>query len=426
LYRASWCGDDRLIIRWIASRRARQVDCSCGIYREAVISVIWCGCEAVQEDHANSSSALLLSCEQGVTAPEEERTSMRDIRSEARRLVASGLSVIPICPDGTKRPALDAWRPYQQVRPNAVTLATWFHHGEGLAVIGGAVSGHLEILDFDAPELFAPWCAVVEQLCSGLVARLPLVQTPSDGRHLYYRCQSIARNLKLAQRLGAHGTPETVIETRGEGGYAIAPPSPPACHPRHHPYQLFRGDLAAIPTVTMGERACLLQMARAFNTYVTPRRVVSGSPAGMVQHAGGHRPGDVFNAQADWRRLLEPHGWTCVGQHGEVTYWRRPGKIGPGISATTNYAGRHLLYVFSTNAAPFEPDTAYTPFAAYALLEHRGDFPAAARVMARRGYGERLPGPRQQPVDPWLGPREHRHGIPLAVRRLPPGATPHA
>jgi hypothetical protein len=71
------------------------------------------------------------------------------------------------------------------VRPNAVTLARWFHHGEGLAVIGGAVSGHLEILDFDAPELFAPWYVLVEQLCPGLVARLPLVQTPSDGRHLY-------------------------------------------------------------------------------------------------------------------------------------------------------------------------------------------------------------------------------------------------
>jgi hypothetical protein len=388
--------------------------------------VIWCACEAVQEDHANNSSALLLSCEQDVTAPEEESTSMRDIRSEAGRLVASGLSVIPIRPDGTKRPALDAWRPYQQVRPNAITLATWFHHGEGLAVIGGAVSGHLEILDFDAPELFAPWCVLVDQRCPGLVARLPLGQTPSDGRHLYYRCQSIAGNLRLAQRLGADETPETVIETRGEGGYAIAPPSPPTCHPLHHPYRLIRGDLAAIPTITMGERACLLRTARAFNTYVKPQRVVAGSPAGIVQRAGGHRPGDVFNAHADWSILLEPHGWTCVGQHREVTYWRRPGKVRSGISATTNYAGRHLLYVFSTNAAPFEPETAYTPFAVYALLEHRGDFMAAARALALRGYGECWPGERRPPVDPWLGPREHLHGIPLAVRRVSPGPTPHA
>jgi hypothetical protein len=107
-------------------------------------------------------------------------------------------------------------------------------------------------------------------------------------------------------------------------------------------------------------------------------------------------------------------------------YWRRPGKIGPGISATTNYGGSHLLYVFSTNAAPFEPDTAYTPFAAYALLEHRGDFTAAARALALCGNGEWWSGDRRLPVDPWLGPWEHRHGVPLAVRRVPSGATPHA
>jgi hypothetical protein len=49
-------------------------------------------------------------------------------------------------------------------------------------VIGGAVRGPLERLDFDALELFAPWCALVDQRCSGLTARLLRVQTPSDGR----------------------------------------------------------------------------------------------------------------------------------------------------------------------------------------------------------------------------------------------------
>ena len=320
---------------------------------------------------------------------------MPDIRSEASRLVASGLSVIHIRPDGTKRPALEAWRPYQRTKPDAATLARWFRHGEGLAVIAGAVSGHLEILDFDALELFAPWCALVDARCPGLVARLPQVQTPSDGRHVYYRCAIITGNLRLVRRLAVDDTPGTVIETRGEGGYAVAPPSPPACHPVQRPYLMLHGDLAAIPKISEGERACLLPTARAFNASLEPLRGVSRGPAGMMQHAGYRRPGDMFNAHVDWRRLLEPHGWTCVGQHGEVTHWRRPGKIGPGISATTNYAGRHLLYVFSTNAMPFEPETAYSPFAAHALLNHGGDFTAAARSLAARGYGELV----QQPGD---------------------------
>jgi hypothetical protein len=59
-----------------------------------------------------------------------------------------------------------------------------------------------------------------------------------------------------------------------------------------------------------------------------------------------------------------------------------------GTSATTDYAGSELLHVFSSNAAPFDQDTAYTKFHAFALLEHDGDFRAAARALAREGYGD--------------------------------------
>jgi len=37
--------------------------------------------------------------------------------------------------------------------------------------------------------------------------------------------------------------------------------------------------------------------------------------------------------------------------------------------------------VFSSSAAPFEPDTSYGKFAAFALVEHEGDFSAAARAL---------------------------------------------
>jgi hypothetical protein len=188
---------------------------------------------------------------------------------------------------------------------------------------------------------------------------------------------------------------------------------------------MLHGDLAAIPTITVKERTALLQAAHAFNAHLRCPPVVSGRPRSRAQPVTGIRPGDVSNTHADWRVLLALHGWTRVREYAEVTYWR-PGKIGPGAGATTNYAGSRLPCVFSTNAAPFEPDTAYTLFAAYAMLEHRGDFTAAARSLARRGSGECWPGDRRPEVDPWLGPRAHRHGVPLAVQRVPSGAMPHA
>ena len=80
---------------------------------------------------------------------------------------------------------------------------------------------------------------------------------------------------------------------------------------------------------------------------------------------------------------MRRHGWT-LARGGENEYWRRPGKD-QGWSATLR--GR-VLYVFSSNAAPFEPDRAYSPFAAYTLLEHAGDFAAAAAALRSEGYGE--------------------------------------
>jgi len=337
--------------------------------------------------------------------------SLSKVRTEAHRLVAAGLSVLPIKPDGSKAPALATWKPYQSRQPTSDEVHHWFRDRPlGLGIIGGSVSGSLEVLDFDAPETFAPWSMLVEDLAPGLPARLPQVQTPSGGQHLYYRCPTNAGNLKLAQRLTSEGRPETLIETRGQGGYVIAPPSPPACHPLNRPYIIRRGDLAAIPTINSDARLVLLNSARSFNEYLEPKRIVSGHSSPVSSPAMGDRPGDVFNTGAQWPNILEPHGWTRVGQHGETILWRRPGKRERGISATTNYAGSDVLYVFSTNAWPFEPETPYSKFWAYTLLEHRGDFTVAVRALTAMGYGKRLDSAKVtistnagSETDPWEG-----------------------
>ncbi|HZN73092.1 MAG TPA: phage/plasmid primase, P4 family [Micromonosporaceae bacterium] len=117
----------------------------------------------------------------------------------------------------------------------------------------------------------------------------------------------------------------------------------------------------------------------------------TNSPAGQRVTAPGDGPGDDYNARGPaWPAILEPHGWRVHYQQDDVTYWTRPGKT-TGTSASTNALGTDRLHVFSTNATPFEAGQSYHRFAAYALLDHAGDYRAAARQLGEQGYGAPLP-----------------------------------
>jgi putative DNA primase/helicase len=339
-----------------------------------------------------------------------------DIYQAARAYVKSGLSLIPIRPDGTKMPAFDRlpavwseedqrykrpWGPYRARRPSRGELRDWFARADegqgcGMAILGGEVSGGLEIIDCDNWEAAERWMKLVGKQSPALIDKLVCVRSPRPGLHAYYRCPVFGGNQKLALAPDPekdNKKPKGVVEIKGEGGYCLAPPSPASCHPSGKRYTFIGGkDLTRVPTISPREREVLLDCARRINTWVEPER--PRPPAGRAAAADGMRPGDDFNRRADWAEVLEPHGWRWVRRSCGEDYWRRPGKE-KGTSATTNFAGSDLLYVFSSNAYPFEEGTAYTKFHAYAILEHGGDFHAAARALAGLGYGAGVPGTRR-------------------------------
>lgn len=302
--------------------------------------------------------------------------------------VKAGFSVIPIKADGSKRPS-GPWRVWQSRRASAYMVRQMFRGDFGIAVLGGKVSGGLEIFDFDRAEYIDLWIAKVEAMSPGLIARLPRIRTPKGGAHFYFRCSEIEGNQKLAQEppsIGEDGQPKpiTLIETRGEGGYVLAPPSPGSCHPLGIPYEQVGGPpILETPTITPEERRLLIDSATSFNLW-TPK-IVDNSGVGTIAPGDKTRPGDDFNARGIWREILEPAGWKVDHQTSTEIHWCRPGKKS-GVSATTGHCGDGL-YVFSSNANPFEPNQVYTKFAAYCLLNHNGDYTAAAKDLQSKGYG---------------------------------------
>jgi hypothetical protein len=320
------------------------------------------------------------------------------LRSHATACVAAGLCALPAIRRGDeKRVALASWKPFQSRLPSDEEIGSWFGDARAMCLVCGAVSGHLEMIDFDlGGEAFDAWHAAVEDNAPGLVDRLVIESTPSGGMHVVYRCaEAVSGNTKLAQRRIVVDTDEpvvigtkthaprrdaagewvvivTMIETRGEGGLFLCAPS--------DGYRIVQGDLCDPPVITDEERDILLGCAWALDEL--PGAVVGQTtPVGHARTS--LRPGDDFNERGDPRNVLIEHGWT-LARSGENEYWRRPGKSS-GTSATLK---DRVFYIFSTNAPPFEAHKGYSPFAVYALLEHGGDFTTAASALAAQGYGK--------------------------------------
>ena len=116
--------------------------------------------------------------------------------------LSNGISVLPAIPS-EKRPALPGWRAFQSARPGEAQLRTWFAEAEGMCLVCGAVSGNVEMIDFDhGGELFPAWWETVEANRPGLFEKLVIEETPSGGYHVAYRCDApVPGNRKLARRI---------------------------------------------------------------------------------------------------------------------------------------------------------------------------------------------------------------------------------
>jgi putative DNA primase/helicase len=298
------------------------------------------------------------------------------------------LCTVPAAADGTKRPGLNEWKRYQTERPSIEQVLAWFDGTpQGFGVICGRVSGGLEMLEFEgrARGIYTDFVRASHAAgIGGLVDRIRdgyEEETPTGGIHWLYRCEQITGNLKLARRPGpSEHDVEVLIETRGEGGFVIVAPSGGTVHPNGGSWVLSAGGFDSIAMITPEERAELHHVAALFDDM--PRREYEATPPSS---ANGERPGDQYNARTTWAELLEPHGWVRVYEHGQETAWRRPGKT-HGISATTNHTGTDHVKVFSSST-PFDTESTYDRFGAYALLEHGGDFAAAASELAAQGFG---------------------------------------
>ena len=309
----------------------------------------------------------------------------------------AGFSVIRVRTDGTKAP-VGEWGQYQTVRAREAVLISWFGSNyPGLGICCGAASGNSEFFEFEGRATqtgvlrnFTDACHAAglgetwRRICDGYSA-----MSPSGGLHTVFRVEGMAvlGNTKLAQRPDESGKPLPLIETRGQGGQFVAPPSHGPVHPTGKPWVVFKGSPASVVMITAEEYTGLHSVARTLDEM--PIIVDHDFPSNVrpmpdPSNGGMFDPGADFNLRGSWDEVLLPHGWVRVYGRGDKSYWRRPGKR-IGVSAVCGGDVGDFMTVFSTSTV-LPTDRGLSKWRVFAMLNHGGDFSAAAREL-RTAYG---------------------------------------
>ncbi|PUZ21780.1 hypothetical protein DCC81_24645 [Chitinophaga parva] len=312
---------------------------------------------------------------------------MSNLLAAAKKYITLGFSVIAT--DANKR-SIFKWTHYQKEKITQDALATMFasHKTAGIAIICGAISGNLEVVDVDCKydlsgRLFEEFMQAIVDALPDLAHRLVIATTKSGGYHIMYRCSALQGNLKLARR-GAtdeeliqepHDKVRVLIETRGEGGYVIAAPT--------DGYAYSQNTIRDLPEITSEQRETIFEIARSFNQLMEP---VSHQHKFVEQKTYSKSPFRDYNERGDVVGLLQAHGWQVVRTTERQTIFKRPGNSTSKTSGDYDH-DKGFFAVFTTSSI-FEPMKGYRPCAVYAMLECNGDYKEAAKKLLAMGYGE--------------------------------------
>lgn len=315
-----------------------------------------------------------------------------------------GLQFMPV--RGNKLPIVKGWQQSEVKHP--------LENCEAVGLVCGLISGGVEVVDVDEKydltgRLFDNYKRLIHETDQNLLKKLVIQKTRGGGYHIIYRCAEIGGNQKLANRPTTKEEKEktydetykaelkkstddnkakeiaekasradkvrVLLETRGEGGYIMCFPSAG--------YELIYGDYYGINEISVDERDVLHGIARQFNqVYDEPV-----APKSITKKKDGLSPFDDYNQRGDVIGLLQEHGWRVVGNKGAKTVFLRPGQTTSQSSG--NYDSDKNWFSVFTTSTEFKPETAYLPYAVFAIVECSGDFSAASKKLYELGYGER-------------------------------------
>lgn len=322
--------------------------------------------------------------------------SLVEVWEQVKSLLSQNISVIPVRDKNefinnknyTIKSPYSTWTEYQHqiITPEFLWHEMDKYKTSAIGTICGKISGNLEAIDIDVkhkPGIASLVFKDIQEMFPELFSRLRIHTTPSGGFHILYRIenQGPPGNQKLAGRAptleelveNPKCKPKYFLETRGEGGYVVAPPSLGYGYLNNNP----------IPVISINEREALINICKNYNEIIKEPKPYK-PPTSKVDYFD-ENPFNHFSRTADPREVIESIGWKFVKDRGKFLWFRKPDGTEGNVHGSFNKETR----VFQS----FTPDAGLEEWRGYFLatliidFKFNGDKKKAHLYFTENGYG---------------------------------------
>jgi hypothetical protein len=250
-----------------------------------------------------------------------------------------------------------------------------------VGIITGHISGNYEVVDIDPKN--DPTSQILyhyrKLIPDELYQKLVVVRTPSGGHHYYYRCSVIEPNQVLAK----HTNNQTIIETRGEGGYV--------CH-HVSDYEVIQGvfNLETMDYVlyelSIEERELLLSAARSLDRSIENVKSHFSYKEDAI---------NKFNSEYPIISFFDKYNWTVEHETDNKVFLLRPRS--KAQHSGVYFKKDKIFFCFSTSTE-FKVGRPYNHFQIVQVLENINDHRATLRLLVNLGYPSEKSSPKKNKI----------------------------
>jgi hypothetical protein len=306
------------------------------------------------------------------------------------RLLESGLSLATL---SENKQANFSWKPNQTMALPKEEFAKRYNYNGGIMLKSGEqmkattnialITGYnnIEVIDVDLkvfptlPEQDNFWNELHNYLKSNIDdfdLKFVIYKTKNQGYHILYKCKTIVGNSKIAK---LKGHKECVIESRGIGGYVVV-----------YDNQISKLDYLEIKEITERDRQILWDICKTYH-YVDVNEMVQPDKKEVKEYAETeispwvdyNNKTDIFDViGSDFKIVKKLANHYIILRHGATS-----------VQSGYVYRNSNCMYLFSTGTI-YPNEKLISPFSAYAIKNHNGNYKEAAKDLYNQGFGSRI------------------------------------